>query len=135
MTMTADWLRLLLRSLGWICVLAVVALFMPRDWIDTGHRRAGLGPFPAAPVAEYLARSVSALCTFYGGLLLMLARDVRLFLPIIKYQALAIMLFSAIGIFAGVRAGLPALFVIADACGCWVFLLPIYLLAARLPHD
>jgi hypothetical protein len=41
-------------------------------------------------------------------------------------------LLSAVGIFAGVRAGLPASYVVADALGCWVFLLPIVILAARL---
>jgi hypothetical protein len=41
------------------------------------------------------------------------------------------MALSAVGIFAGVRAGIPAYLVIADAVGCWVFLLPILILAAR----
>ena len=122
-------LRLLLRVLGVICVLAVVPLVMPVRWLDAGHRWAGLGAFPAAPIAEYLARSVSALCAFYGGLLLALARDPARFAPVIRYQALAVMLLSAFGIVAGTRAGLPALWVIADAVGCWVFLLPIYILS------
>ena len=130
--MTEAWLKLLLRILGGICVLAVIPLFMPRSWLDAGHQMLGLGQFPTAPIAEYLARSVSALCAFYGGLLLLLARDVRRFVSIIKYQALVIMALSAIGIFAGVRAGLPAFLVVADALGCWIFLLPILILARRL---
>jgi len=130
--MTEAWLKLLLRILGVICVLAVIPLFMPRSWLDTGHQSFGLGPFPTAPVAEYLARSVSASCAFYGGLLLLLSRDVRRFVSIIKYQALAIMALSAIGIFAGVRAGLPAFLVVADPLGCWIFLLPILIVARRL---
>jgi len=85
--MTEAWLKLLLRILGGICVLAVIPLFMPRSWLDAGHQSLGLGQFPTAPVAEYLARSVSALSAFYGGLLLLLARDVRRFVSIIKYQA------------------------------------------------
>jgi hypothetical protein len=92
----------------------------------------GLGSFPSEPIADYLARSVSSLCAFYGGLLLTLSRDVERFAPIIKYQAVAIMLLSAFGIFAGTRAGLPATWLIADALGCWVFLLPIYLLSRKL---
>ncbi|MES2571110.1 MAG: hypothetical protein V4710_13770 [Verrucomicrobiota bacterium] len=123
---------MLLRILGGICVLALIPLFVPRSWFNGGHRFLGLGDFPAAPIAEYLARSVCALCVFYGGLLLMLARDVRRFGSIIRYQAIAIMTLSATGIFAGVRAGVPAFFVIADALGCWIFLLPILLLSARL---
>ena len=105
---------------------------MPHSWLDAGHQSLGLGRFPTAPIAEYLARSVSALCAFYGGLLLLLARDVHRFVSIIKYQALAIMALSAIGIFAGTRAGLPASLVVADALGCWIFLLPILILARRL---
>jgi hypothetical protein len=75
------------------------------------------------------------LCVFYGGLLLLLARDVRRFVSIINYQAVAIMTLSVIGIFAGVRAGIPAHLVVADALGCWVFLLPILLLTARLKQE
>ncbi len=108
---------------------------MPRTWLEAGHQLLGLGQFPTAPIAEYLARSVSALCVFYGGLLLVLSRDINRFVGVIEYQALAIMLLSAIGVFAGVRAGVPLLCVLADALGCWFFLLPILLLAARLHRE
>ena len=133
--MSDHWLQLLLRVLGGICVLAVIPLFAPRSWLDAGHRFLGMGAFPEAPIAEYLARSVRALSAFYGGLLLLLARDVRRFVSIIKYQAIAIMAFSAIGIYAGTRAGVPAYLVVGDAVGCWIFLLPILILAGRLSRD
>ena len=116
-------------------MLALIPLLMPRSWLNAGHQFLGLGEFPTAPIAEYLARSVSGLCAFYGGLLLLLARDVRRFVSIIRYQAVAMMTLSAIGIFAGVRAGVPALLVIADALGCWAFLIPILILAARLNRE
>ena len=113
--MTEAWLKLLLRIFGGICVFAVIPLFMPRSWLDAGHQSLGLGQFLTAPIAEYLARSVSALCAFYGGLLLLFARDVRRFVSVIKYQALHIMALSAIGILAAERAGLPAFLVVAGA--------------------
>jgi hypothetical protein len=125
-------LRLLLRALGAICVLAIVPLVMPSRWLDVAHQSMGLGPFPSEPIAEYLARSMSSLCLFYGGLLLTLARDVERFAPIIKYQAVAIMILSAFGIYAGTRAALPPIWLIADAVGCWIFLLPIFLLSRKL---
>ena len=53
--------------MGGVCLLALVPLWMPRAWIVAGHRWLGWGPFPDGPVAEYLARSVSALSAFYGG--------------------------------------------------------------------
>ena len=99
------WLALLLRAVGGVCLLAVVPLWMPRDWIEAGHRWLGWGPFPHGPVAEYLARSVSALSGFYGGLLVALAADVRRYTPVIRYQAVAIMLLSASGAVVGSRAG------------------------------
>jgi hypothetical protein len=124
-------LPLLLRILGLVCLPAIIVVVMPAPWLDAAHRAMKLGPFPTAPIAEYLARSVSFLCAFYGGLLLVLARDVERYRSIIIYQAIAIMLGSVLGIVAGVRAGLPAVWVIADAIGCWVFLLPIYILARK----
>jgi hypothetical protein len=132
MTGNLARLRLLLRLLGAICVLAIVPLVVPIRWLDATHQWMGLGPFPSAPIAVYLARSVSSLCVFYGGLLLVLAHDVKRYAIIISYQAVAIMLLSAYGIVAGIRAGFPAFWVIADAIGCWIFLLPILVLSRTI---
>src|SRR6476646_523817 len=59
---TAErWLVLLLRAVGGVCLLALIALVMPGGWVDAGHAWLGWGHFPDAPIAMYLARSVSAL--------------------------------------------------------------------------
>jgi hypothetical protein len=133
------WLGLLLRVSGGICCLAIIPFFMPRTWIQIGHEFMRLGSFPSAPIAEYLARSVSALCAFYGGLLIALSFDVHRFAPLIKYQAIAMMGLSAIGDYAGARAGLPAIWMAADAAGLWAFQLPILILvtcvSARSSED
>jgi hypothetical protein len=125
-------LRFLLRALGAISALAIIPFVMPSRWLDVAHQSMGLGPFPSQPIAEYLARSVSSLCLFYGGLLLALSRDVARFAPIIKYQAVAIMILSAFGIYVGTHAGLAPIWLVADAVGCWIFLLPILLLSRKL---
>jgi hypothetical protein len=126
------WLALLLRAVGGVCLLALVPLWMPRGWIDLGHRSLGLGPFPDSPVAEYLARSVSALCGFYGGLLVALSADVRRYAPLVRYQAAAIMLLSASGAVVGRWARMPLWFVGGDAVACWAYCVPMLLLAARV---
>ena len=105
-----DYLKLLLRAVGGLCLLGLISLWMPRSWIEATHRWLGWGEFPAAPIALYLARSVSALTAFYGGLLVALSFDVRRYLPLIHYQALAIMALSEWWSTAG--PGCP--------CGSWV---------------
>jgi hypothetical protein len=130
---TAErWLVLLLRLIGGVCLLALVPLWMPRGWIDAGHRRLGWGEFPTAPVAEYLARSASALSAFYGGLLVALSADVRRYAPLVRYQAAAIMTLSACGVVVGWRAGMPLWFVGGDAVACWAYCVPMLVLAGRL---
>jgi hypothetical protein len=130
---TAEhWLVLLLRVVGGVCLLALVSLWMPRSWIDAGHRWLGWGPFPAAPIAEYLARSVSSLSAFYGGLLIALSFDVRRYRPLIRYQAAAIMALSASGVVVGGWAGVPAWFVVGDAVACWAYCIAMLLLAGRV---
>jgi hypothetical protein len=126
------WLALLLRVVGGVCLLALVPLWMPRDWIVAAHRWLGWGPFPDGPVAEYLARSVSALSGFYGGLLVVLSTDVRRYSPVIRYQAAAIMLLSASGAVVGSWAGIPVWFVGGDAVACWAYCVAMLLLVRRV---
>ena len=126
------WLVFLLRLVGGVCLLAVVSLWMPRNWIDAGHRWLGLGAFPAEPIAEYLARSVSLLCAFYGGLLIVLSFNVRRFNPLIRYQASAVMLLAACGVVVGHWAGLPWWFAGADAVACWAYGFPMLVLTWRV---
>jgi hypothetical protein len=127
-----DYLKLLLRLMGGICLFALVSLWMPRSWIEAGHRWVGWGEFPDAPIAEYLVRSVSALSAFYGGLLIVLSFDVRRYAPVIRYQAAAIMSLSACGVVVGRWSGLPLWFVGGDAVACWTYCIPMLLLAGRV---
>jgi hypothetical protein len=126
------WLVLLLRLVGGVCLLALVSLWMPRSWIDAAHRWLGWGDFPAAPIAEYLARSVSSLTAFYGGLLIALSFDVRRYSPLIRYQAMAILLLSACGVVLGRWAGVPLWFVGGDVLACWAYGVPMLVLAWRV---
>ena len=129
---TEYGLALLLRVVGGLCLLALVSLWMPRGWIVAGHRWLGWGPFPDSPVSEYLARSVSALSAFYGGLLVALSLDVQRYTPLIRYQAVAIMLLSASGVVVGSWAGMPLWFVGGDAVACWTYSIAMLLLVRRV---
>jgi len=127
-----EKLRWLLRVLSAICLLALIAVVMPDAWMNSAHQAMGLGPFPSAPIAEYLARSTSALSAFYGGLLWVLSRDIVRYAAIIRYQAAAMLCLSTSGLFIGPAAGVPIVWVAIDAFGCWVFCLPTLLLAQNV---
>lgn len=85
------------------------------------HEWLGMGTLPDKPVLEYLARSTSALCALYGGLLLLLATDVHRYSAIIRYQAIATICLATAGAIFGLHGGMPAWWMISDAVGCIVF--------------
>lgn len=124
-------LRFVLIAGGIVCGSAVVAVFMPREWMVVGHRMLVGTEFPKEPVAEYLARLSSGLYALYGGLLLVLASDVRKYRPVIAYQAIACAFVSLAGLVMG---GMPAYWLIIDALtATGQAVLVLILLAASRP--
>ena len=101
-------------------MLAVVAVVMPQGWMGVVHEWLGMGTLPDAPIVDYLARSTSALCALYGGLLLVLATDVRRYARVITCQAVAIIALSTVGACFGLRAGMPAWWMLGDVASCWI---------------
>jgi hypothetical protein len=128
-------LSLLLRFVGGVCLLAVLAVFMPKSTMAGIHESIGLGEFPDPPIAAYLARATSALYAFYGGLLLLLARDVRRYRDGIRYQAIAIMLCSAAIVAMNPSAGRLLTYLIIDAVACWAYCMPTLFLLFRIPAE
>ncbi|MBJ43912.1 MAG: hypothetical protein CMJ80_11695 [Planctomycetaceae bacterium] len=128
-------LTTLLRVLGVVCLLALFPMLMPFEWITWTHARMGLGEFPQAPIAEYLARCTSALSAFYGGLLWVLARDVQRYRPMIVYQAAAMLLLSLTSLGIGLTVGVPVRWLLLDVLGCWTFCLPTLWLANQIGSD
>ena len=114
------WLKTVLRVFGGTSALAIFAFVMPRPWMGTVHGWLGMGVLPDAPIVAYLARATSALCAFYGGLLLLLASDVRGYARVIRFQAIAMMALTAAGALLGLRAGMPMWWMIGDATICWI---------------
>jgi hypothetical protein len=101
------WLGLFLRVGGVICMTAIVAVFMPRGWIDRCHQALGLGPFPVAPIAEYLARSASLLYAVLGVVLWVLGGGVERSGAAIRGVALGMLLGGPVLLTIDLRSGLP----------------------------
>jgi hypothetical protein len=108
-------LAALLRINGVFTALAVVAVFMPMAGMQWLHARLNVGPAPATPVFEYMARTVSALYVIHGGLCFVLASDVRRFGPVITYTASAQLVFAAVVLWVDYKVGLPRLWVAVEA--------------------
>jgi hypothetical protein len=107
-------LKLVLLGMGAASLTAVFPAAMPMRWMDVVHQTLGLGPMPQGPVVEYLARALSALYAFHGGLLVLAATDIRRYAPIVTYVGFALVAFAG-GITAiGLSAGLPLYWVGAE---------------------
>lgn len=107
MTSAERMLRAFLRIGGTVCALAIVAVFMPREWMALCHERLGLGALPDAPIVEYLARSTSLFYAIFGVVLWLLSRDVRRFGGAVIVVGAGMMVGGAILLMIDLRSGLP----------------------------
>ena len=114
MTPSERWLTILLRLVGTAAALAVVAVFMPRQWIDVCHQALGFGPFPEAPVAEYLARSTSWFYVLVGIVQWWLSLDVRRYGRTIVALGIFMLISGMVLLWIDIRAGMPPWWTIMD---------------------
>jgi hypothetical protein len=129
MTNAERLLAAFLRVGGAVCSLAIVAVFMPREWMALCHERLGLGALPEAPVVEYLARSTSLFYAIFGIVLWLLARDVRRLGGTIAAVGMGIMACGAILLMIDLRSGLPPWWIVVE--GPYVVLIGVVMVALQ----
>jgi hypothetical protein len=100
-------LAAILRFVGAMALLAVVPVFMPHAWMDGCHDALGLGTLPETPIIVYLTRSLSALYAFHGGLMWLVAADLRRYAAVVTYFGCAFLTFGAVILWIDFHAGLP----------------------------
>ena len=89
-------LVLVLRGIGCLDLLALLAVVMPEHWMDIGHHWAGLGALPREPIVGYLARSASALYALHGAMLVFISFDVSRYERLIRFMAWAALVHGAV---------------------------------------
>jgi hypothetical protein len=89
-------LALLLRALGCLDFLAIIAVVMPQHWIDVGHHWSGLGTIPREAIVGYLVRSASALYALHGAMIVFISFDVARYERLIRFLALAALVHGAV---------------------------------------
>jgi hypothetical protein len=122
MPMTAErTLVWLLRVVGGSGLLALPAALMPAEWMRATHRWLGLGEMPDGPVVFYMARSLSGFYAFVSLLLLYLSLDVRLYLPLLRFVALALLPFGLGFLVMDAAVGMPVWWTCMEGPGVVIF--------------
>ncbi len=101
-------LKGLLWFIGVSALFALVAVFMPMPWMAGIHRSLGLGDMPAAPIVEYLARSLSAFYVIFRAPSCLLAvSDLDRYRPLVRLLGSGFLLMGCIFIWIDVATGMP----------------------------
>ena len=138
MISTAGRLRLLtivLRLGGAATVLAFLAVFLPTNWMASAHQWLGLGPFPRAPIVDYLARSIALLYGFHGVLLFIVAGDPVRYRSIVTYIAAMDVIFGIAIAGIDLHAGLPRWWTLGESTTIMATGIVIAILNQRVPRQ
>jgi hypothetical protein len=71
------------------------------------HAALGMGSFPDAPVALYLARTASALYALHGAMIILVSFDVDRYWNLIRFLALAAFVHGAVILAIDLQLALP----------------------------
>lgn len=121
----------LLRVVGTVEAVSLLAVVMPRAWMAQVHASIGLGDMPPGPLVEYLARTVSFIYGGHGVLLWILAGDARRYRPIIAFTGAAYLVTAAMFLAINVTTGMPTYWTVIEPAACLVVGGMILLLNAR----
>jgi hypothetical protein len=111
---SARWLALVLRGMGCLDMLALLAVIMPRVWLDLAHRAAGLGALPEGPIVGYLARSASVLYALHGAIVVFISFDVARYERLIRFMGLAALVHGVIILGIDLAEQMPPLWRFAE---------------------
>jgi hypothetical protein len=122
----------LLRYVGTVSLLALVAVFMPYSWMNAIHQRLGMGELPAQPVVGYLAHSLSLFYALLGGLLWVCSFEPRRHLPVLCYLGAAFVFFGVVVCGVDFAEGMPGFWKLGEGPVVIIFGVVILYLSRRL---
>jgi len=128
-------LVLILRVSAVVLLAAFPMMLLPVEWMAATHRWLGLGEFPASPLMDYLTRSISFLYGFHGGLLLVVANNVRRYRGVVVYVVIMGLAFGASIITVDLHAGLPLRWTLVEGPSVLVLAATLGLLLRSVPRD
>jgi hypothetical protein len=102
-------LALVLRGIGCLDLVALVAVAAPERWIEFAHHWAGLGALPREPIVGYLIRSSSALYALHGAMVVFISFDVGRYERLIRFMAWAGLVHGAVLLGIDLAQHMPAI--------------------------
>lgn len=115
----------ILRVVGALSMLAIVAVFMPLSWMASVHEFLGLRKMPEGPIVEYLARSLSALYALLGCWIFYLSGRVPTQLGFVRLFGVLFTIFGMVLWWIGVKSAMPITWVLLEGppailLGLWI---------------
>lgn len=97
----------MLRTIGCLDLLALIAVFSSREWMAGVHQFLGLGTIPSGPIVGYLARCTSIWYASYGLLLWFVSYDVEKYSLLITGLAATMFVQGFIVVGIDIAEGMP----------------------------
>lgn len=102
-----KWLKRWLLLVGIIQFSAIVAVFMPKMWMDACSQIMGVAPLEDTPIAGYLARLSSAMYVVHGMLLMCVARGLPGQLSVVRAFSSSTAALGAMMLWIDIEEGMP----------------------------
>jgi len=128
-------LLLFLRVIGFAALLAFAAAVMPNGWMIEIAGWLGIDPFPESPLTFYLARNLSLIYGYVGVFLLVIARDLPRYRPLVWWAAVGTISFGVMQWVADSMSGMPAWWTWGESGTTFLGGILLYWLDARTSRD
>jgi hypothetical protein len=110
-----------LRLAGAVEIFALVAVVMPRSWMEISHASLGMGEFPDGPLLMFMIRQASYTYGIHGLSLWVLASDVQRFRPLIVFNGVAFLVAAPVFFLIDLTSGMPVWWTLSDPMSCGIF--------------
>jgi hypothetical protein len=107
-------LKVLLRFIGTLSLLALIFVAVPYSWMNGIHQYLGMGELSSQPVVGYLARSTSAFYAILGGLFWLVSFDLQRYERVVNYLGVIFVVFGVAFFIIDWVEGLPLFWRISE---------------------
>ena len=135
MTQVERHLIRFLRGTALMFLSAAFAVIMPYEWMNAISEAIQLGPLPNVPLMAYLTRSVSALYAVMGASYWFISRDVRRYLPLLRFTVPLTLAFDVTVIALDILIPMPLVWTIGESVSILAWTAGLWWLVRRVSSE